>query len=385
MQLRSQHSSEDAGLAAEALLSALRRCSDFVVVASDAWAEDVRQLAAKHGVGPLIPDLTGRPPQRRLSARGAAAVNSLRAASTVAKVTKAFEELATGWAVLKGPVIAGLGYGDHTLRAFGDLDLLVDPTDFGAAVRLLCNAGFELLDKNWELQLRARRAEAAFRSPDGFAVDLHWHPINNRPQRVTTMMPIAEMLGRRRMVPFSTLAIPALDPVDNLLVVAVHAAVSGGHRLLWMKDVERLSAEDEVDWMVLVDRCRRYRVSLPVALVLARSQRLLGTSLPEFVLPGLLRGRPWMSALVALEGRVQDVAVVTGSRTMRTLFVSARESSLGTLASLSSEVAKRGKYALARVPLHGGEVGEAGSDLRTAGSPSSMDRYLRAVAQGELK
>ena len=77
---------------------------------------------------------------------------------------------------------------------------------------------------------------------------------------------------------------PTLDPVDTLLTLAFHAARSDGHRLVWLKDVERAVAVEEPDLDELVRRCRAARCAPPVGLILSRARSLLDAEIPAEII-----------------------------------------------------------------------------------------------------
>jgi hypothetical protein len=89
------------------------------------------------------------------------------------------------------------------------------------------------------------------------------------------------MIARHRTVKTSGLAVPTFDPVDTLLTLAFHAARSDGHRLIWLKDVERSLAVEEPDLDELVRRARAARCAPAVGVILERAQSLLGAEVPE--------------------------------------------------------------------------------------------------------
>ncbi|MCH1922241.1 nucleotidyltransferase family protein, partial [Shewanella sp. A3A] len=80
------------------------------------------------------------------------------------------------------------------------------------------------------------------------------------------------MLARRRHHDLSAVSLPMLDPEDQALHVAVHAAQAGANRLMWLADV--YYASQDVDWDELERRSRAARAAVPVALVLDGAYRV---------------------------------------------------------------------------------------------------------------
>jgi hypothetical protein len=109
------------------------------------------------------------------------------------------------------------------------------------------------------------------------------------------------LLARGRRIEGSALQV--LDPVDQLVHVALHAALAGANRLIWMVDVDRLVARRTWDWPELIAATRESRTGLPVALSLARARTMLGTAIPDAVLPEIAGGRAWLSTARAVDSR----------------------------------------------------------------------------------
>jgi hypothetical protein len=265
-------------------------------------SDDLVRLATTHGVAALAHDAlirSGLAPKLALPARDRLAKLRLEATAQHLLTSADLGRLATTldatgavWAVMKGPALAYLGYGDPTLRWSGDLDVLVRPSQFGTALDALVEAGATLLDLNWSLQLDMMRAEASLRLPLGTLLDLHWHPVNDARARSTTRFDIDTILDRRRLVPNDArLPLMCLGQVDNMTLVALHASLSGGHRLVWAKDIERLARRDPPDWKELAEVAAREHVALPVGVMLRRAARLLGADIPSGTLRSLLGGR----------------------------------------------------------------------------------------------
>ena len=115
-----------------------------------------------------------------------------------------------------------------------------------------------------------------------------------------------------------------MDPVDNLALVALHASMSGGNRLVWAKDLERLSRRDTPDWDDLVRRARAAHIGPPVGLMLQRSVRLLGAQVPEGTVKLLVGTQPWTRLLVLWERLATPLSMARGRHTGVALMSSLR-------------------------------------------------------------
>lgn len=181
------------------------------------------------------------------------------------------------WLVVKGPVLATSVYALPELRSYGDLDLVVEPDAFPSVVAHLEGVGVELLDHNWKLAQDERRGQVHLALPSGTVVDLHWHLVNRGTVRSSLDVATTELFDRSRRVSVGPVEVPTLDAVDTLLHVAVHAALAGGWRLQWIKDVERAAAATE-DWDAVVSRARSWRAGPLVGSMLRRTAAIGGTA-----------------------------------------------------------------------------------------------------------
>lgn len=202
---------------------------------------------------------------------------------------------AVSWAVIKGPVLLETAYPGAS-RPYTDLDLIVAPSQFAAALEALEGAGARLIDRNWDLAVGDGRAELHLLDPTGSVlIDLHWHVINRGSVRRAFRLRTEELLERRTLlvleprsaVSQSSVSVPVLEATDRLIHYALHGAHSGGHRLIWLADVAESVRRDGPDWDALVERCRRWRADLPVGALLARSSATLGLSLPDGILEAM--------------------------------------------------------------------------------------------------
>src|SRR5205807_2067762 len=77
------------------------------------------------------------------------------------------------------------------------------------------------------------------------------------------------LFARARSVSLDGPTVLTLDSPDTLLQLALHAALSGGSKLAWLKDIDRAAADPGLDWDEVVRRAETWRVG-PVAAVSLR-------------------------------------------------------------------------------------------------------------------
>lgn len=221
------------------------------------------------------------------SAREASALRHLVTIGALEQIRRSFEAADVSWVVMKGPVVASLLYPGVGERSYNDIDLLVDGSDFPAAMHALEQLGYRHDIHNWVLAERMLAGAVGMASPLAHA-DLHWHLHYSRDDRRQFDIRPREMIGRARTVEVSGIAVPTFDAVDTLITLGFHAARSGGHRLIWLKDIERSLAVDRPDLDELVRRCRSYRCAAPVGLMMERARVVLGAEVPREIVQAMV-------------------------------------------------------------------------------------------------
>ncbi|MCW2540862.1 MAG: nucleotidyltransferase family protein [Frankiales bacterium] len=233
------------------------------------------ELSRRHGVEPWIAavapkqDVWSSAALQRVKfvATGAKARAELEAFGSVA------DELAVPWCAVKGQAVAESLYPSPAWRFGVDIDVLVAPSRFAELTAALEARRWQLIDVNWPLAAATMPGELRFRSPTGGLFDVHWHLMNNPVLRRSFPMPSDVLLKRRRQLPSG---LPVLSADDQLVHLAVHAALSGACRLGWLLDVG-LAASVVSDWTGVAERAAAARAGLPLALVLSRAHRWLAT------------------------------------------------------------------------------------------------------------
>jgi hypothetical protein len=231
--------------------------------------------------------------RERLGAlRHQSSLRHLLLTGALSDIGSAFDDAGVDWVVMKGPVVAALLYPEPGDRSYADLDLLVARRHYPAAMRVLESLGYQHVIHNWALAEQMLAGQVAMKSPS-VNIDLHWHLHYSREDRRPFALDPEAMIERRRFVAVSGMRAPVLDPVDNLLTLTFHAARSDGHRLIWLKDIERAVSIESPDFDELVRRCRSYRCAPPVGVMLGRARTYLDAPVPreiiESMTPPILR------------------------------------------------------------------------------------------------
>jgi hypothetical protein len=167
------------------------------------------------------------------------------------------------WRLTKGPALAHLDYPDPAVRTFGDVDLVVHPSDWSAAFRLLSAHGYRRGAPTLPGGYDDRYGKGAtLTSPDGLEVDLHRRFAVGRFGVTAKLEALFEssdtilLAGRQ---------VPVLDPAGRLLHACFHAALGGFRGLRAFCDVAQLILGSGADWGATFHIARNWRAEAVVA------------------------------------------------------------------------------------------------------------------------
>ena len=209
--------------------------------------------------------------------RDRALVHHVRVTTSLAAIGSTLGDLR--WAVFKGPVLSESLHPVPGLRSYGDLDLLVAPTDLREAGERLLAAGWHVLASPDDLLNGQVTGEVELGRDGGAVVDLHWSLVLSETLRRRFPVPTEEVLARSTPLMIGPVEVRTFDPADTLVHLCHHAAFSGAVRLLHLLDVDQAARRIE-DWDQVARRAASWGAGAQVALVLARAGRVLGTPVP---------------------------------------------------------------------------------------------------------
>lgn len=278
-------------------------------------------------------------------------------------VEAALKAVDVPYLLVKGPALVVQYYGeDPRLRDSVDLDILVRPHQLARALEALESSGCQLIDANWPLLTAANVHELRLLAPSGGAIDLHWS-LGPGAGADAYAPAVETLLARSQLIGIDGLLVRTLDWADTVVHVAVHAASSGGNRLIWCADLRAALAQAPPDASdLLVSRAEEWRAQPALHLMLLRAQHSLGMPLSHRLLKRLSPSRPW-SALVRFTEWVAPVArSATGPSFTRIVARSARVDARTSWARLLSKVMQ--------VLTHGGDR-TSPLDLRNSDDPRS--------------
>jgi hypothetical protein len=185
--------------------------------------------------------------------------------------------------VFKGAALAYDVYADPAFRTMGDLDLWIKAEDLARAQQTLEKIGYQDFRKpdrppalmalfQGEIRLQGTRPEYGL-------VELHWGIFPGEWLRRAASPDVPAIRSRLRATQLVGEPVQILAPEDAILQSAVHAAIN--HQmsmspLRGLVDVTLLARHYPIDWNLIVQRARDWRVATALWLVLSLAVDLAG-------------------------------------------------------------------------------------------------------------
>lgn len=251
----------------------------------------------------------------------------------------------------KGPALARFLYGDSTMRDFGDLDLLVRPSDVPRSVRALTELGYE---KSLMLSPRQERAylrsgyEYVFgRGAEHNLIELQW---NLLPRFYAVDVKVDELFARSREHEVDGCRARMLGLEDQFLFLCVHAAKHQWAQLGMVRDIAAIARFD-LDWAFVVHEAQRLGVVRIVLVSLWLAQALLGCELPERAagLPELAAARKFVATIIERMDAMREIPVESLSYFRFMMQVRERWSDRGRFAWRLAATPSVGEWEAARI------------------------------------
>lgn len=155
----------------------------------------------------------------------------------------------------KGPVLAARAYADPSVRAYGDLDLLVRQKDIRRATELMIASGYQEAVSLAAIDAGKIPGQYLFSKPDSkLIVELH----NDLTLRYFPRpLPIEDFFARQIRVSLDAHEVPSPCVEDELVLICVHGAKHFWERLNWIADVAGLvSRQPRIDWELAASSAR---------------------------------------------------------------------------------------------------------------------------------
>lgn len=244
----------------------------------------------------------------------AAAENSMHGAA-LSEMRAAFSTAGVPIVLLKGAALAGTVYDGANQRPMSDVDIWLQPRDMERAARAMQRVGFaavEKPDRPWSMQ-RFFDGEIQFHRADWAQslVELHFSPFVGMWLKRTAVIDLEGLWTRKEPLPDMP-HVHQLAPEDMLIHLAVHTAVNhqfGLTALRSLVDMTLTAQKRPVNWQIVAQRARRWRVATVTWQTLALLQALITLPAAD---PALHALRPSHLRRRLLRYFVTPVSVVAG-------------------------------------------------------------------------
>lgn len=218
-----------------------------LAASSPEWWQEVKRQAEVHGLSAVLAHRCGQYLSTSESAASESVWMSGVVATHLASHNRRLRELKAIYSALnaegiravalKGPVLGERYLHPVYLKVSGDLDLLVDEADLLRASRCLASMGLREEDHELPWSVRRRRYHHIVMLPtdeqtDFASVELHYRlPLQHTP------IGTRDLLARSQpWVGANGLQVRVLDPADEAIYLAIHAARHFFARLAWLHD-----------------------------------------------------------------------------------------------------------------------------------------------------
>jgi hypothetical protein len=181
---------------------------------------------------------------------------------------------------VKGPVLALRAYGDSSIRAYGDVDLVIRHADIGRAAKAAISAGYDSRVSMEAIRRQKVPGQYVFARPGtGALVELH----TERTLRYFPRpLPVEKFLQRKASLVLDGHAVPALAVEDEFVVISIHGAKHFWERLMWTSDIAAMVCNcAELDWEQVRECAAEVGAERMVNVALLLAERLLQTPVPE--------------------------------------------------------------------------------------------------------
>ncbi len=201
----------------------------------------------------------------------------------LATVLAALNERRLPAIAFKGAALAYTIYPDPACRPMGDLDLWLAAENMPGARAALEEGGYQAQLKPTRplaLMIHAHNELPMYGTHAGTGlVELHWGVFPGEWLQRTTRVVDADLWARA--IPVVLVGQPALimSPEDSVIQVAVHQTVNHNMSAPWLRglmDIALLARHYAIDWDVVVQRARAWRVVTALWLVLSLTVDLAG-------------------------------------------------------------------------------------------------------------
>lgn len=263
----------------------------------DDWARFVA-FARKHGIAPILylalkDFLEGGPQQEHIhelrNTYRIDAQNNLRLYHELGKALKALFEAEIPVIVLKGACLAEAVYGNLALRSMSDVDLLVKKCDLKRTAEVLGHCGYTAsydFQVEKEIAVNLHHHLPPLEGPGKPQLEIHWTLFDYTyfKARNEDEAEVVRIWQRARPLTLEDTPCLMLSPEDLFLHLCIH--LSRQHvfdmRMRHLLDLRKVCERygDALDWELMYQRARDWKVDRALSLTISLAARLIGMAIP---------------------------------------------------------------------------------------------------------
>jgi hypothetical protein len=282
---------------------------DWGYVITVAYAHGLLPLLHKH-LSSAATDLVPAHFLSRLKREAVAnSQNVLHLVGKQLRVCKLFKQNNVPVALFKGPLLAGMAYGEISLRQAGDIDLLINRRDFPQVRLLLESLGYEMTPRLTPVQLASHlnnHCEIQFVGDEWLTVvDLHW---DLAPRSFVFGVKAEDVMLRLQSISLAGTTVETFGAEDLVLYQAMHGAKHLWRRLEWISSLaESIRATPELSWDTIVERATKAHATRILALGLRLVDEFSDVFVPAHVLASIDADK----AMQRMAARIRDQLFTT--------------------------------------------------------------------------
>lgn len=193
--------------------------------------------------------------------------------------------------VVKGPAHAEMLYPNPYWRPMVDLDLVVAPVDWEAALGLLEGLGFVQENSEWARLTEQLTGQVALLKPVGpacVAIELH-RDLKMLSERLAVRgeVDIQRAWHDAVTIPVGEACVVTLAPEDALAYASTHWAQHHFYNSIWLLDIALMASKPGLDWQKLVDDAHADGTASFVWTALSLARSLFAAPVPQAALRAL--------------------------------------------------------------------------------------------------
>lgn len=209
---------------------------------------------------------------------------NVKALEELIKILQLFKKANIKNIILKGPYLAENIYPRPEMRAYDDIDVLVQKKNVERCKEIISQLGYEQIGDKGGLFEKQGRAQYHFRKSNK-EMDLHWEPINNKWYPNVSSFFEEHIWQEARQINFKNATTWELSPEVLLTYQCIHLSIHHKfEKLIWFKDVDVVLRAAKIDWSSFIKKVKKYNLATYSYYALLFTRQLFSSPVPESVL-----------------------------------------------------------------------------------------------------